>query len=135
MQKTLNLEKIQSQLTKLNEIAITNKWQVFVDKSIDNFYFSPNKIDSKFSLHQLDDDFYIYADKDSNLGGIFVEYFNANLVQHDKAVAPLKQIVKNNMGKDGNVKLDKNTRISVANTIAIAILQKRAEHSGYHMTV
>ncbi len=133
MQKALNLVKIQSQLTKLNEIVLSKRWQVFIDKSLDNFYFSPNKIDPKFSLHQWDDDFYIYADSDSNLGGIFVEYFNANLVQHDKAVAPLKQIVKNNISKDGSVKLGKNDRISVANTIAIAILQKQSH--GFHMAV
>lgn len=125
MQNTLNKDKIQSQLTKLNEIALSNRWQVFVDKSLDNFYFSPTKIDPKYTLHQLDDDFYVYADNDSNLGGVFVEYFNANLVQHDKTVAPLKQIVKKNVTKDGMVKLDKNTRISVANTLAIAMLQKQ----------
>src|SRR6266702_3275722 len=42
---------------------------------LDSLYFSPAKIQPHYSLFSINDELSVYIDKDSNIGGIFIEYY------------------------------------------------------------
>jgi hypothetical protein len=92
MKYTIDLKKLERQVANLDIIAKKKKWTFSYDEELDTFYFSPKKIASGFSLFSLSDEFSVYVDKNSNFGGIFIEYYKSNMTTHDKKFKPFKNI-------------------------------------------
>lgn len=85
MQKTINInpQKLADQFTRIGDIARDKKWSFLYDGELDSLYYSPKKMKSDFVLHSLGKEISVFIDRDSNLGGLFVEYYNSNLTTHE----------------------------------------------------
>ncbi|MCA9371513.1 hypothetical protein KC726_01310 [Candidatus Woesebacteria bacterium] len=94
MQKTikLNYNKLQKQLAKMDKIAKENNWIFSYEEDTDSLYFSPKKIERRFKLHSLNDEMSIYIDNNTNLGGVFIEYYKANLATHEEVFKDFKNV-------------------------------------------
>ncbi|MCX6783901.1 MAG: hypothetical protein NT141_02430 [candidate division WWE3 bacterium] len=90
MGKTIKIDykKIGGQIAEIQKIASSKKWLFFYDNDLDSLYYSPKKIKPEFSLLSLSNEFSIYVDGQSNIGGVFIEYYKANLGAHEKAFRP-----------------------------------------------
>ncbi len=89
---TIDIQKVAQQISLLDKIAERKNWLYSYDEDTDSLYYSPEKIDNQFSLFALNDEFSVYLDKDSNIGGIFIEYYKANLTSHDDKFAEFKDL-------------------------------------------
>ena len=85
MQKTINInpQKLADQFTKIGEIAKDKKWSFLYDGELDSLYYSPKEMKPDYILHSLGKEISVFVDKDSNLGGLFIEYYKANLTSHE----------------------------------------------------
>lgn len=89
--KKINLKKLQQQIADIETISKKNGWSFVYNEDLDHLYFSPREIPKGFSLLDVDD-FYVFVDEESNLGGIFIEYYKANLSSHEKEFKPFKNL-------------------------------------------
>lgn len=79
----LNNLKIEKQIADIENVAKTNKWVYQYDPKLDYLYYAPEKIPNGFVLHSLNDDINIYVNNNSEVGGLFIEYFKFNLTSHE----------------------------------------------------
>lgn len=79
----LDLTKLSKQVASLDTISKKKKWKFFYDSELDNLYLTPNLVKKDCVLYSVNDEFSVYVDKDSNIGGVFVQYFKTNLGSHD----------------------------------------------------
>jgi hypothetical protein len=86
-------EKVLEQLKRLDEIAAEKKW-VFRVNELDQAIFSPDRVPSGSILFPIDDEKNLYIDADSNVNGIFIEYFSTNFLQHETQFKPLSNELK-----------------------------------------
>jgi len=91
---TLDLDKLKKQIAVLKEIAAREKWIYFYEKMLDHLYFTPETIKSDHFLYSISDELSVYIDKNSNLKGIFIEYFKTNLISHEKELEGLLRSFK-----------------------------------------
>lgn len=89
---TLNLKKIEKQVADLENLSKQKGWEYYYDGELDTLYYSIKKIDSSYSLFSLRNEFSLYVDKDSNLGGVFIEYYKSNLASHDQKFKPFARL-------------------------------------------
>lgn len=87
---TINVPKLIHQFSQLKEISNKNNWKYHYDDNSDALYFSPVRIEDKFTLFSIGDEFHVFVDQKSNLGGIFIEYYNSNLVSHEDVFKQFK---------------------------------------------
>lgn len=113
----LNYKKIASQITSIHEIAKKGSWIPYYDEELDEFYMAPESIDGKYFLQEIGKEFLVYVDEKSNVGGVFIEYFQNNLSSHDAKFKPFKKIVKE--GK----KFNKENTTILLSTIESALLE------------
>lgn len=113
----INYQKVQDQIKSLHSISSKKSWITSYDAELDQFYMSPKEISSNFTLHSLGEDFLVYLDKNSNIGGIFIEYFRNNLASHDEKFKPFKQLVKEDH------KLNSTNKTFLLNTLEAALLE------------
>lgn len=59
------------------------KWSFLYDNELDSLYYSPKEMGSNYVLHSLGKEISVFVDKDSNLGGLFIEYYKSNLTSHE----------------------------------------------------
>jgi hypothetical protein len=109
MQKTItiNIQKLLKQIAEINNLAKEKNWKYSYDSQLDSLYFSPSKIQPHYSLFSINDELSVYVDRDSNIGGVFIEYYKSNLTSHDekyKTFANLftnrRQLPKNKRAKE-----------------------------------
>ena len=67
-------------------------WQLKYDEDLDSLYYSPDTIPSNFTLFSLNDEFSVFVDENSNVGGVFIEYYKNNLTTHEEKFKPFKRI-------------------------------------------
>ena len=86
MQKAINLDltKLSKQIASLDTISKKKKWKFYYDADLDNLYLTPDRVKRDCVLYSVNDEFSVYVDRNSNIGGVFVEYFKSNLSSHDK---------------------------------------------------
>jgi len=96
----LDLKKLERQVADIDQISKQQNWSYTYDSELDYLYFSPKQIENGFSLFSVGDDFSVYVDKESNIGGIFIEYYRSNLSSHEEKFKPFKNLfVKAGEGK------------------------------------
>jgi len=113
----LNYKKIAEQIKSIHLIAREKKWIPYYDKELDSFYFTPNTIDSKYFLQAIGEELLVYVDEDSNIGGIFAEYFGNNLASHDEKFKPFKKIIVQKQ------KLTQEIKILLLSTFEASLLE------------
>src|SRR5258708_3590647 len=79
----INNKKLIKQIAKLKEIAGKEKWFYLYDKKLDQLSYAPKVLQSNYVLYSLTDDFTVYIDSQSNLKGLFIEYYSSNLAEHE----------------------------------------------------
>jgi hypothetical protein len=94
MQKAINLDltKLSKQIASLESISKKKKWKFYYDADLDNLYLTPDVVKKNCVLYSVNDEFSVYVDKNSNVGGVFVEYFKSNLSSHDIRFKEFKNI-------------------------------------------
>jgi len=97
---TLDYNKIQNQIASIDEIARNKKWGLYYDEDLDSLYFSPAKIASNYSLFSVNNEYSVYVDKKSNVGGVLVEYYKSNKSSHDKRYKELADIFSKKVTDD-----------------------------------
>ncbi|HVZ67239.1 MAG TPA: hypothetical protein VG917_03165 [Patescibacteria group bacterium] len=117
MKNKLNLNKIVNQVKDLHRIAKENSWVPYYDAQLDEFYFSPKVIDKKYTMQAIGDEFLVYVDQNSNLGGVYINYFNNNLSSHDPKFKPFKRIFAKHQ------KINSENKTLLLNTIEAALLE------------
>lgn len=111
MNYTIDLKKLQKQIANIESISRTNKWKYKYDEDLDSLYYSPNTIKKGFSLLSVNDEFSVFINKKSEIGGIFVEYFNSNLSSHTYKFKQFKLVFTNHMKKLPKKKLEEKEEI------------------------
>lgn len=93
---SLNSDKLLTQLASLDEMAKEHDWKFTYLDDVDQFFYAPAIIPDNSFIYSFNDEYSVYVDKDSNIQGIFVEYFKTNLTEHEKS---FKQFFKVAEGK------------------------------------
>lgn len=89
----LDFNKIIKQLADLKGLAIRQMWKFLYDKELDHLYLAPKVIPKGTFLHSLNKEFALYLDKDSNVHGVFIEYFATNFIEHEKEFRKLSSLL------------------------------------------
>lgn len=89
----LNKDKLLTQLANLRDIAKSNHWVLDYDKALDQFYYGLKKMPKHSFLFSIDDELNLYVTKNSDLNGLFIEYFSSNFIEHNKQLKPFLELV------------------------------------------
>lgn len=89
----LDAKKLSSQIAGLRAIAKQEKWTVYYDDDVDQLFFTPKVIPKDSFLVTFNDDISLYLTKNSEIKGLFIEYFSHNFVRHDKDIKPAVDIL------------------------------------------
>lgn len=89
----VDLSKVLDQLKSISTVAKTNNW-VFRVNDLDQAIFSPERVPSGSYLWSVDDEKYLYLDRNSNVNGFFIEYFRANFLEHETKYKPILGAMK-----------------------------------------
>jgi hypothetical protein len=81
---SIQTDKILSQMLNLRDLAQKGSWELAYDEDNDSLYYAPNRIPKGSRLFNFGDEFAVYLDEDSNINGLFIEYFESNFTQHEK---------------------------------------------------
>jgi hypothetical protein len=92
---TLDTQKLLQQIAQINKLAKEKGWEFYYDSQLDSLYYSPETIESHFSLFSISNEFSVYIDNQSNVGGIFIEYYKNNLASHDDKFKPFVNLFTN----------------------------------------
>lgn len=87
----LDTKKLSKQVASIRDIAKKENWKVDYDKDIDQLFFTPKNIPKDTFLVSFDD-ISLYLNKNSDVKGMFIEYFSHNFVEHDKDIKPAVHI-------------------------------------------
>jgi len=119
----INYNKIGQQIAEIEKIAKEKKWEFFYDEDVDNLYYAPKKITKEFSLFSVSNEFSIYVDEESNVGGVFIEYYKSNLGSHEKAFKPYINVFTKSVENGKTVpKSKKEKAIQLSETIKAELL-------------
>lgn len=88
----LDLKKLEKQVADIDLISKEQNWSYNYDEELDFLYFSPKQIKNGYNLFSVGNDFSVYVDKNSNLGGVFIEYYRSNLSSHEEKFKPFKNL-------------------------------------------
>src|SRR6266478_2539106 len=94
MQQTIkiNTKKLSKQVADIDTLSKDNNWSYRYDRNLDTLYYSSTSAKDGYILFSVNDELSIYIDSDSNLGGIFIEYYQTNLASHDEKFIPFAKI-------------------------------------------
>ncbi len=122
---TLDYCKIAKQLASIKNLAKKQSWQFFYDDDLDDLYFSPKRIPDGFITHSINDEYDIYVDSNSNVGGIFIEYFKSNFITHNNEIKSLKNIFTKKTTNGKTVPEEKQDQAELlSNKITLEILSQ-----------
>lgn len=110
-------KKIAEQISNLEALSHQESWATYYEKDFDALYISPEVIDKRYSLLEIGDEMMVYIDENSNLGGIFIEYFRNNLASHNKKYKPFKKLI----GREK--KLSKDNETLLLSTVEASLLE------------
>ncbi|OGZ33771.1 MAG: hypothetical protein A3I88_02990 [Candidatus Portnoybacteria bacterium RIFCSPLOWO2_12_FULL_39_9] len=104
-----NNKKILDFIYHFNKIARGEKWVSRYDIESDSLSFTVPKLPDDARIKYLGDEVAFYLTKDSNIKGIFIEYFKSNFIKHHKDFRQLlKDIEKKKEMKTTLVELKSN---------------------------
>lgn len=116
----LDAKKLSAQVANLRDIAKQDKWVANYDSDVDQFFFMPKSIPNDTFLVTFDDEISLYLNKESEVKGLFIEYFSHNFVEHDKEIKPAVDIwIENSKSNATNNKLAKEVVIKEVELKAI----------------
>lgn len=119
MKTTLDFSKLAKQVACIDGISKEKNWSYYYDDELDSLYFSPKKVGDDFLLFSLTDEFSVFVDKDSNLGGVFIEYYMRNLSSHEEKFKPFKNLFQN---KKRESKKDKQNVVLLSEVLKAELL-------------
>lgn len=88
----INTKKLSLQIANMETLSRKNKWSYHYDANLDSLYFSAKKVEAGYMLFSINNELSIYVDKNSDLGGVFIEYYQSNLASHDDRFKPFAKI-------------------------------------------
>ena len=109
----LNLNKVKTQLADLKNLASKNNWKYFYDKDLDQLSLSPKVISPEVFLHSLNKEIAIYLDKQSNVRGMFIEYFFSNFAEHEEEFKKLEELLTVEVDGLETISADKSDEASL----------------------
>jgi hypothetical protein len=89
---TINIQKVAEQCTDLIGLGNKNNWKFYYDEDCDCLYFTQPKMIKGLEPLTFKQDFSLFIDRNSNIHGMYIEYFNSNLVKHDKRFKDMQKI-------------------------------------------
>lgn len=127
MPKTIkvNKDKILNQLTHLERLAVEGGWVYNYDSDLDSLYYSPPEISKGFFLYSVGNEFSLYVNGNSRIGGVFIEYYSKNLASHEAEFKPFKSVFTKKY--DGFTTIpdsDKAIAIQLSETLKAELLSK-----------
>lgn len=90
----LDKDKILEQIQNLREIAKKEKWQYNYDTEIDELVFGKAYMPRDSFLYNISNELNLFVSPDSTVNGIFIEYFDANFLEHNKELKPVLAILE-----------------------------------------
>lgn len=99
--KELDRQKIVTQLVRLSEHAQKNKWQYDYDPEVDELVYGISVMPDDSFLFSLNRELNLFLTPNSDVKGIFIEYFASNYIEHNQELRPaLKVLEKKNNDKE-----------------------------------
>src|SRR5262249_26530361 len=92
-------------------------WSYSYFTDTDELYFSPPQIPKNTFLHSISNEFSVYLDKDSNVHGLFIEYFKTNFLEHEAEFAGLSKLLTSK--NEGMATLHKSINKSGENQVKL----------------
>jgi hypothetical protein len=89
---TIDINKIADQWARIEDVAKSENWKYSYDIDTDNLYFSPKKLVGDLHPFTLKNDYTLLLDPESNVKGLFIEYFKNNLTSHDSRFKNMKNL-------------------------------------------
>lgn len=96
----INIKKITEQVIKIDSFIDKKKWTYKYDKELDSLYLSPGRIPSSYTVFSVGDEYSLFVNKSSKLGGIFIEYFKNNLTSHEPKMKIFKRMFDSKDSKE-----------------------------------
>ncbi len=102
MTTNLNKKKILDFIANFSEIAKKNQWVSHYDADSDSLAIRTPKLSEDARKRYLNDEFAFYLDNQSEVEGIFIEYFVSNFVAHHKDFKDVAKDIKGQEWKEGD---------------------------------
>lgn len=109
----IDRQKLTKQIASLKQIAKKEKWVYLYDKVLDQLSYIPKMIKSNYVLYSLTNEFSVYVDKNSNLKGIFVEYYRSNLATHDKEFKEFMSLFRKKIDDTVTIPSKESTSVNI----------------------
>ena len=119
MGKELKLDraKILSQLE--GSQSTSDGWVLEYDADVDQLFYGAKKIPKGYFLFQLNDELSLFVNKNSRVGGMFVEYFHDNYLEHNQELKPVLPEMKDD---DSTVEIEGIERVALGKELFLNAL-------------
>lgn len=94
-QLELDRKKILSQVERLAELAEKNDWKYEYDSELDQLIYGKDYMPRDSFLFNVNDEINLFLSPDSSVNGIYIEYFKANFLEHNKELKPVLDAIEN----------------------------------------
>ena len=84
-------------MADLRNLAQNGKWELSYDEDNDSLYYAPARIPKGTALFNFGSEFGIYIDGESNINGLFIEYFTSNFTEHEHEYKKIVELLDNNV--------------------------------------
>lgn len=95
---TLDKDKILKQVEDLIKIAKRDNWKYHYDTDVDELVFGKSYMPRDSFLFNVNDELNLFLSPDSTVSGVFIEYFAANFIKHNKELKPVLEILEEEAG-------------------------------------
>lgn len=94
MAKELKLDKakILKQLKSLKRFS--SEWSLEYDPDVDQLFYGLKRIPKGYFLFQVNDEISLFVNKHSRVGGMFIEYFGNNFLEHNIDLKPVLRVLE-----------------------------------------
>lgn len=121
----INCNTLAKSVTSIYDLVEKGKWNYYYDDDLDQLYITPiTGITKDFSLISVDQEFSVYIDDKSNVGGVMISYFRSNLSNHDNLFKQYKQIFTKKIDGGKTIPENKKTEIKDLTLSKIFELEK-----------
>jgi hypothetical protein len=97
--KQLDRDKILQQIARLPKLAEEKQWRFDYDAEIDELVFGLQTMPDGSFLFNVNDEINLFLTPDSEVQGIFIEYFKSNYIQHNKDLEPVLEVFEDGSRK------------------------------------
>lgn len=132
--KKMQLEekkKILDSISRLSEIANKKNWISHYDTDSDSLAIRKPNLSKDAQKRYITDEFAFYLNSESNLEGIFIEYFISNFVQHHKDVKAIVKNLKKKVKEEEVIELRKRETQKLVPQLEIVILNSLIRDGGF----